>query len=72
MSLLATTVFFTAFLIFSMVYIPVGILITLLLALPAALTPVGHYRVGLRLTRWFIRWYGIIVVRLAYLSLIHI
>ena len=66
MSLLATGVFFALFFVFSMIYLPVAILITLALALPAALTPIGHYKVGLRLTRWFIRGYGQSVVRLGF------
>lgn len=65
-TLLATTMFFAFFFLFSMLYIPAGILITLVLALPAGLTPVGHRKVGLRLTRWFIRGYGQTVVRLAF------
>jgi 1-acyl-sn-glycerol-3-phosphate acyltransferase len=58
-SLFATTAFYTGYLLFSMVFIPSAALITTLVAV------LGLRRTALRMTRWFIRQYGKIVIGIA-------
>jgi 1-acyl-sn-glycerol-3-phosphate acyltransferase len=59
-SLFLTAVFYTGYVLFSLVFIPMAALITT----PAAL--LSSRRTALRFTRGFIRLYGILVARLAF------
>ena len=61
MRLLQNTVFYSAYLLFSLAYIPSA----LVLGTPVALLSLSH-RAALRMTRWLIQTYGAITVRLAW------
>ncbi|MEI6072414.1 MAG: lysophospholipid acyltransferase family protein [Verrucomicrobiae bacterium] len=61
MRFLQSAIFYTAYLLFSLAYIPAAVL----LGTPVALLSLSH-RSAQRITRWFIHLYGAITVRLAW------